>query len=111
LAEPISPPAPAAHVGAVDNSNAHVGTAPAGNCAAHVGAVGAIGHSNHNAHVGAPAKLDAAIVRTQAKEALVGLGWKPAIANPAVAAAAAALGAEATLERLIFEALRRCSGS
>jgi hypothetical protein len=35
-------------------------------------------HRNHNAHVGAPAKLDAAIVRTQAKEALVGLGWKPA---------------------------------
>jgi Holliday junction resolvasome RuvABC DNA-binding subunit len=61
--------------------------------------------------VGAPAKLDVAIVRTQAKQALAGLGWKPAIANPAVAAAAAALGAEATLERLIFEALRRCSGS
>jgi len=133
LAEPSSPPAPASHVGAVDNSNAHVGTAPAGNCDAHVGtalagncdahvgAIGEIGHSNHNAHVGAvgsgnahvhaPARLDAAIVRTQAKEALVGLGWKPAIANPAVAAAAAALGAEATLERLIFEALRRCSRS
>ena len=121
MAEPISLPAPAAHVGAVDNSNAHVGTAPTGNCDAHVGAIGAIGHRNHNAHVGAvgrgnahvgaPAKLDAAIVRTQAKEALVGLGWKPAVANPAVAAAAAALGAEATLERLIFEALRRCSGS
>ena len=105
----------------VDHSNAHVGTAPAGHCDAHVGSIGEIGHRNHNAHVsavgsgnahvGAPARLDAAIVRTQAKEVLVGLGWKSAIANPAVAAAAAALGAEATLERLIFEALRRCSRS
>ncbi|HSR98929.1 MAG TPA: HNH endonuclease, partial [Kofleriaceae bacterium] len=31
-------------------------------------------------------KLDAVIVRTQAREALVGLGWKTAIAGPAVAA-------------------------
>ena len=53
-------------------------------------------------------KLDAAIVRTQAREALVGLGWKTAIAGPAVTAAAAALGSDVTLERLIFEALRRC---
>ncbi|HSR96580.1 MAG TPA: HNH endonuclease [Kofleriaceae bacterium] len=60
-----------------------------------------------NAHVGV-SKLDAAIVRTQAKEALVGLGWKPAIAGPAVASAAAALLGEVTLERLIFESLRRC---
>jgi len=58
-----------------------------------------------NAPTQAPAKLDAAIVRTPTKDALVGLGWKPAIA---AAAAAAALGADATLERLIFEALRRC---
>jgi len=43
---------------------------------AHVGAA-----ANSNAHVGAPTKLDSAIVRTQAKEALVGLGWKPAIAQ------------------------------
>jgi hypothetical protein len=55
-----------------------------------------------------PSKLDAAVLRTQAKQALVGLGWRPAIANAAVVAAMAALGAEATLERLIFEALRRC---
>jgi hypothetical protein len=53
-------------------------------------------------------KLDAAIIRTQAREALVGLGWKPAIAGPAVALAVAALGGEVTLERLIFESLRRC---
>ncbi len=70
---------------------------------AHVGAV-----ANSNAHVGAPTKLDSTIVRTQAKEALVGLGWKPALAQAAVAAASAALGSEATLERLIFEGLRRC---
>jgi Holliday junction resolvasome RuvABC DNA-binding subunit len=70
---------------------------------AHVGAV-----ANGNSHVGAPTKLDAAIVRMQTKDALIGLGWKPAIAQAAVIAASAALGAEATLERLIFEALRRC---
>jgi hypothetical protein len=52
--------------------------------------------------------LETAIVRTQAKDALIGLGWRPAIAQAAVAAAFATLGAEVTLERLIFEALRRC---
>ena len=53
-------------------------------------------------------KLDAAILRRQAKAALTGLGWKPAIAHAAVAAAAAAQGDEVMLEQLIFEALRRC---
>jgi hypothetical protein len=100
-----------AHVDAVGHGNVHVGAVGHGN--PHVGApghgnvhVGAPGHGN--VQVGAPAKLDAAIVRTQAKEALVGLGWRPATANAAVAVASAALGTEATLERLIFEALRRC---
>ena len=65
--------------------------------------------TNGNADVDAPTKLDATIVRTQTKEALVRLGWKPAIAQAAVAAASKALGAEAPLEQLIFEALRRCS--
>ena len=51
-----------AHVGAIVSDNAHVGAI-----------------ASDNAHVGAPTKLDAVIVRTQAKEALVGLGWKPAI--------------------------------
>jgi hypothetical protein len=61
------------------------------------------------AHVGAASRLDAAILRTQAKAALTGLGWKPAIANAAVAAAvAAAQGTEVSLEQLIFESLRRC---
>jgi hypothetical protein len=58
--------------------------------------------------VKASSRLDAAILRTQAKAALTSLGWKPAIAHTAVAAAAAAHGSELTLERLIFESLRRC---
>jgi hypothetical protein len=53
-------------------------------------------------------ELDVAIRRTQTKEALVGLGWKPAIATAAVAAAWVALGSRATFEQLIFEALRQC---
>jgi hypothetical protein len=53
-------------------------------------------------------KLDEAVLHAQAKQALVGLGWKTAIAQSAVAAALAALGPAAPLERLIFEALRRC---
>jgi hypothetical protein len=56
----------------------------------------------------AVSKLDAAILCTQARAALTGLGWKPAIAHAAVDAAAAAQGPEMTLERLIFESLRRC---
>ena len=60
------------------------------------------------AHVGAAHKLDAAILRTQAKAALIGLGWKPAIAHAAVTATAAVQDMEMTLERLIFESLRRC---
>ncbi|HEX3761217.1 MAG TPA: HNH endonuclease signature motif containing protein [Kofleriaceae bacterium] len=75
------------------------------------------------AHVGAPgrsflraeydqskpvSKLDVAILRTQARAALTGLGWKPAIAHAAVDAAVVAGGPELTLERLIFESLRRC---
>ena len=90
-AEPTLVKAIDAHVDAPANGNAHVDAV-----------------ANSNARVGAPAKLDSAIVRTQAKEALVGLGWKPAIAQAAVSAASAALGTEATLERLIFEALRQC---
>jgi Holliday junction resolvasome RuvABC DNA-binding subunit len=53
-------------------------------------------------------KLDAAIVSAQSKQALMGLGWKPAIANAAVAAALEKLGPAVPLEQLIFEALRQC---
>ena len=81
--------------------------------------------TNIGAHVDAPGpgpkatsgtesqvtKLDAAILRTQVRAALTGPGWKPAIAHAAVDAAMAAQGAETTLERLIFESLRRCPAS
>jgi len=53
-------------------------------------------------------KLDVAILRTQAKGALIGLGWKPAIAAAAVTAAAADLDAGGTLEQWIRAALRWC---
>jgi hypothetical protein len=58
--------------------------------------------------VGSASRLDAAILCAQAKAALTGLGWKPAIAHAAVAAAAASQGVDMTLERLVFESLRRC---
>ncbi|TMQ12627.1 MAG: HNH endonuclease [Deltaproteobacteria bacterium] len=59
------------------------------------------------AHVGVTRRLDAAILCTQAKAALAGLGWKPALARAAVEAAVAQSRAM-TLEQLIFESLRRC---
>ena len=91
-----------AHVGAVAGAPVDApGRSAVAKVGAHVGAV-------EDAQVGAHGKLGTAIVRTQAKDALVGLGWKLAVAQAAVAAAVATLGAEATLERLIFEALRRC---
>jgi hypothetical protein len=58
-------------------------------------------------HVGPP-KLDLAIMRTQARDALIGLGWKSPIARAAVDDAIAHGTAETTLESLIREALRRC---
>jgi hypothetical protein len=58
--------------------------------------------------VGAISKLDRAGLQVEAKAALTGMGWKPAIANAAVVAAAAELGPQATLEQLIFASLRRC---
>lgn len=57
-------------------------------------------------HVGA-SKLDMAVIRAQAKDALVGLGWKPAIAHAAIDEACVHLTTP-TLEMLIREALRRC---
>ena len=58
-------------------------------------------------HVG-PNRLDEAIVRTQARDALVGLGWKPGIARAAVEEAMLHGDREPSLEELIREALRRC---
>jgi hypothetical protein len=57
---------------------------------------------------GAGTKLDATILRTQARDALVGLGWKPAIARTAVDEAWSHVGPVGAVETLIREALRRC---
>ncbi len=59
-------------------------------------------------HVGSATRLDETIARTQAREALVGLGWKPGIARAAVDEACSQVGATAPLDVLIREALRRC---
>jgi hypothetical protein len=75
---------------------------------AHVGTPSVTSDPCGSAHVGGVAKLDAAILRTQAKAALTSLGWKPAVAHAAVAAAMTARGPDLSLEQLIFEALRRC---
>jgi hypothetical protein len=92
------------------NANAHVGA----NINAHVAAnANADANANASADANAPTRepstLTAAVLRVQAKEALVQLGWKPAIATTAVRATIAAIGANASLERLIFESLRRCA--
>jgi uncharacterized protein involved in copper resistance len=83
-------------------------TMPGADTSAHVGAPGPRSMAALGAEIKAASKLDAAILRTQARAALTGLGWKPAIAYAAVDAAAAAHGPEMTLERLVFESLRRC---
>src|SRR5689334_10677624 len=75
---------------------------------AHVGASGARSSAPVGGEIETVSKLDAAILCTQARAALTGLGWKPAIARTAVDAAVAVSGPEMTLERLIFESLRRC---
>jgi hypothetical protein len=55
-----------------------------------------------------PRRFDAAVARTQARDALVGLGWKPVVARAAVDEAIAACGSGLSLEVLIRESLRRC---
>jgi hypothetical protein len=49
-----------------------------------------------------------AVMRGEARDALVGMGWSGPIARAAVDAAASHVGTGATLEMLIREALRRC---
>lgn len=46
-----------------------------------------------------PSKLDVAVLRAQTKQALVGMGWKAAIAEAAIAEALAAVGPALPLER------------
>jgi hypothetical protein len=53
-------------------------------------------------------KLDVAELCAEAKVALKQMGWKPAIAQAAVRAAASMLGEDITLERVLVEALRQC---
>ena len=102
-----------AHVDADDleiaNAGAHVEAADvlSANTSAHVGA-GSMKIVSAGAQEGASSKLDAAILRTQAKTALTGLGWKPAIAHAAVTAAAAGAAPDVTLEQLIYASLRHC---
>jgi len=57
---------------------------------------------------GAATKLDDAGMRAQARDALVGLGWKPGIARAAVDEACAHVGAGMAIEVVIRDALRRC---
>jgi hypothetical protein len=59
---------------------------------------------------GGTSGISTAVIRAQAKAALIGLGWRPGVAHAAVAAAATQ-DTEMTLERLIFESLRRCPRS
>ena len=52
--------------------------------------------------------FDRVVRRTQARDALAGLGWKISIARAAVDEACAHVGTEASIDVLIREALRRC---
>ncbi|MBA3454377.1 MAG: hypothetical protein H0T42_14890 [Deltaproteobacteria bacterium] len=52
--------------------------------------------------------FDAAALRAQARDALVGLGWKRSIAAAAVDEARPSLGTDAGIDAWIREALRRC---
>jgi hypothetical protein len=53
-------------------------------------------------------KLHEAIVREEARIALVGMGWKPMIARSAIEAAASRVGRGAPLEAWVRESLRHC---
>ena len=90
---PIAPPAHGGAGHAPDAPPAHGGTATVA--------------SSPPAHGGAT-KLDAAVLRAQARDALVGLGWRHGIARAAVDEASAHGGGGGTLTGLIREALRRC---
>jgi len=57
---------------------------------------------------GVPTPFDVAAMRAQARDALVGLGWKPGIARNAVDEAMSHVGRDEPIEALIREALRRC---
>jgi hypothetical protein len=71
----------------------------------HVGAVPA------QPGAGAPRRFDEVTMRTQARDALVRAGWKPAIARVAVDESLAESRSGASLEALLRDALRRCLAS
>lgn len=73
---------------------------------AHVG-VSEVAGATVGASRGA-ARFDAVVIRTQARDALVGLGWKPAIARAAVDEAIVHVHSTAPIDVVIREALRRC---
>jgi len=56
----------------------------------------------------ATSRFGRAVIQTQARDALVGLGWKPGIARTAVEEACARVAWTSPIERLIQEALRWC---
>jgi len=88
---------PRAHVGTNRNQRPHVGT--------NEGRPGGAVSASENA---ASARFGDAVLRTQARDALVALGWKPGIAKTAVEDAWAQVGTNVRIEVLIHEALRRC---
>lgn len=93
-----------AHVGACTAASTdHADDGPSAN----VDRADASTAPTQRAHVGAPT-VDPTSVRAEAKDALVGLGWNPTSARAAVDAALDELGPDTRLDRLIFEALRRC---
>jgi hypothetical protein len=86
------------------NTRLHVGVA-----AAHTrpSAMSTGEPATRGGHVGTT-RLDVAELCAEAKVALKQMGWKPAIAQAAVRAAASMLGEDATLQRVLVEALRQC---
>ena len=62
--------------------------------------------SGHRA--GPTSRYDSVKLATEAKQALVGLRFPKSVARDAVALALEELGHDVTLERLIFDAIRRC---
>jgi hypothetical protein len=87
------------------NTGAHVDARDAQDRRAHPRAMSTGKPTNCD---GPAASLDIAELCVEAKVALRQMGWKPAIAQAAVRAAASILGQDATLERVLVEALRRC---
>ena len=71
---------------------------------AHVGATSV----DAPATSGAADQLELAKRRSQAKDALIKMGWKPREAQAAIVIAAAPMDARATIEAWVREALRHC---